>query len=87
MSAAVRGSANAKDKFGEHGLERITDAMLWECLTEAEARKEDSGLPIEVRLRSAKTVALCLREARSRGYDYVGLRDAVVLSAGSSSTS
>lgn len=56
--------------------DRLSDAELWQCLAEAEARKADRELPLEVRIRSAETFALCLREASNRGYDYQGLKSA-----------
>lgn len=55
---------------------QLTDAELWQCMLEAEQRKADSQLPIDVRVRSSETFALCLREASNRGYDYSGLRTA-----------
>jgi len=53
---------------------KLTDAELWQCLDEAEHRKGDGTLPIDVRVRSAETFSLCLREAHNRGYDYAGLQ-------------
>ncbi len=53
---------------------KLTDKELWQCLAEAEARKSDSTLPLDVRVRSFETYAICLREADNRGYDYATLR-------------
>ena len=55
---------------------KLTDQELWQCLSDAEARKSDSGLPLDVRVRSAETYAICLREADNRGYDYNTLKAA-----------
>jgi hypothetical protein len=55
---------------------RLPDAYLWQCLDEADQRRADKSLPLEVRVRSAETYALCLLEAQNRGYDYAGLRTA-----------
>lgn len=52
----------------------LTDAELWQAMTEAEARKADSTLPIDVRVRSFETYSICLREAANRGYDYASLK-------------
>lgn len=52
----------------------LTDAELWQCLSEAEQRKSDSGLPIDVRVRSFETYSICLREADNRGFDYATLQ-------------
>jgi hypothetical protein len=49
---------------------KLSDAELWICLSEAESRKGNSNLPIDVRVRSFETYAICLREADNRGYDY-----------------
>lgn len=51
-----------------------SDAELWQCLSEAEQRKSDSTLPLDARIRSFGTYALCLREAHNRGFDYSTLR-------------
>ena len=56
---------------------KLTNAELWQTMTEAEQRKSDSTLPIDVRVRSFETYAICLREAHNRGFDYKTLRDAV----------
>lgn len=53
---------------------KLTDAELWQAMIEAEERKSDSTLPIDVRVRSFETYAICLREAHNRGYDYNSLR-------------
>lgn len=53
---------------------KLTDAELWQCLEEAEQRKSDSNLPIDVRIRSFETYAICLREADNRGYGYAELK-------------
>jgi hypothetical protein len=55
--------------------QRLTDLELWTCLDEADARKSDKTLSIDVRVRSAETYALCLREAHNRGYDYTTLKN------------
>jgi hypothetical protein len=55
---------------------QLTDAELWRAMVEAEERKADSSLPLDVRIRSFETYALCLREASNRGYSYTGLRAA-----------
>ena len=39
--------------------------QLWLILTEAEARRDDSKLPADVRERSAETVSIC-KEAMAR---------------------
>ena len=54
----------------------MDDKMLYQCLVEAEQRKADKSLPIEVRVRSAETYALLLRAALDRGYDYGALKRA-----------
>lgn len=56
----------------------LTNAELWQCLAEAEARKADSRLPLDVRVRSMETYALCLRAADQRGLDYSALRQAAL---------
>ena len=56
--------------------QRLNDTELWQCLNEAEQRKLDGSLPIDVRIRSAETFAICLREASNRGYDYSTLKQA-----------
>jgi hypothetical protein len=53
---------------------RLTNKELWQCLSEAEDRKADSSLPLDVRIRSMETYAICLREADNRGYDYSTLK-------------
>ena len=55
---------------------KLTDAELWQAMTEAEARKADRTLTIDARVRSFETYALCLREAHSRGFDYGTLKAA-----------
>jgi hypothetical protein len=55
---------------------KLTDQELWQCLAEAEERKSDSELPLDVRVRSMETYAICLREADNRGYDYNTLKAA-----------
>jgi len=57
-------------------MRKLTDQMLWQCLVEAEQRQRDSTLPIDVRIRSSETYALCLREADNRGHDYASLKAA-----------
>lgn len=52
----------------------LTDAELWTCLVEAEQRKSDDKLPLDVRIRSFETYSICLREADNRGFDYATLR-------------
>lgn len=54
----------------------LSDQELWQALEEAEARKADRTLPIDVRVRSFETYSLCLREASNRGYDYAALKRA-----------
>lgn len=56
------------------GRKALTDAELWQCLSEAEARKSDKSLPIDVRVSSFETYSICLREADNRGFDYSTLR-------------
>lgn len=56
------------------GRQSLTDAELWLCLSEAEARKSAKELPMDVRVRSFETYSICLREASNRGYDYSTLR-------------
>lgn len=51
----------------------LTDSELCQIMLEAETRKSDDSLPIEVRIRSSETYSICLREARNRGYDYSSL--------------
>jgi len=53
---------------------KLTDKELWQCLTEAENRKSDKDLPLDVRVRSMETYTICLREADNRGYDYSTLK-------------
>jgi hypothetical protein len=55
---------------------KLTDVELWLCLDEADTRKSDSSLPIDVRVRSFETYSICLREADNRGYDYATLKAA-----------
>jgi hypothetical protein len=55
---------------------RLTDAELWQATVEAEARKSDSSLPLDARMRSFETFTQCLREAHKRNYDYSKLRGA-----------
>lgn len=52
----------------------LTDEELWQCLCEAEARKADNSLPMDVRIRSFQTFSLCLHAAHERGLGYEGLR-------------
>ena len=56
---------------------KLTDAELRQCLLEAEERKSDSTLSIDVRVRSFETYSMCLREAHNRGFNYATLRDLV----------
>lgn len=58
---------------------RLTNRELWQALSEAEARKSDSSLPIDARVRSAETFGLCLREAHNRGFDYQSLKIAAAI--------
>ena len=51
-------------------MNKLTDEMLWQCLDEADQRKCDGSLPMDVRIRSWQTYSLCLREVGNRGYDY-----------------
>jgi hypothetical protein len=51
--------------------------MLYQCLIEAEQRKADKTLPIDVRARSCETYTLLLRAAHNRGYDMQSLKEAV----------
>ena len=53
---------------------KLTNQELWQCLAEAEERKSDSTLPLDVRIRSFETYSICLREADNRGYDYATLK-------------
>ena len=53
---------------------KLTDKELWTCLDEAEARRLDNTLPLDVRVRSFETYSICLREAHNRGYDYGTLK-------------
>lgn len=53
---------------------QLTDAELYQVFCEAELRKSDHSLPIDVRIRSNETCALCLQEAWRRGMDYTALR-------------
>ena len=55
---------------------KLTDTELWQAMVEAETRKSDRSLPLDVRIRSFETYTLCLRAAANRGYDYAGLRAA-----------
>lgn len=61
---------------------KMTDAELWQALDEADQRRADGELPLDVRIRSFETYSICLREADYRGYNYAGLR-AAALSIGS----
>jgi hypothetical protein len=56
---------------------QLTDAELWQCMTEADQRRSDRSLPLDARVRSFGTYTACLREASKRGYTYAGLRAAV----------
>lgn len=58
-------------------MTKLTNAELWQAMTEAEQRKSDSTLSIDVRVRSFETYAICLREAHNRGFEYNTLGDAV----------
>ena len=49
---------------------KLTDAQLRACLSEADARRANCSLPIDLRVRSFKTYAICLREAVNRGLSY-----------------
>lgn len=53
---------------------KLTDRELWQCLNEADQRRADSTLPIDVRVSSFETYSICLREASNRGYDYTTLK-------------
>jgi len=64
-------STDINNRPGRPGL---SDQDLWLCLIEAEQRKADADLPMDVRIRSFQTYNLCLREAKNRGLDYVSLR-------------
>lgn len=64
----------------------LSNADLWQAMSEAEARKADQTLPLDVRVRSNETYSLCLREAHNRGYDYAGLRKAAVESQSATAT-
>ncbi len=55
---------------------KLSDKELWQCLKEADDRKSDGGLSIDVRVRSFETYSICLREADNRGYDYSTLKAA-----------
>jgi hypothetical protein len=57
----------------------LEDVMLYQCLIEAEARKNDISLPIEVRIRSFETYNLCLQSAADRGYDLQSLKEAALM--------
>ena len=67
-------SANGTLPPGYEGRRHLTDSELWQCLNEADERKADSALPIDVRVRSFETYSICLREASNRGYDYASLK-------------
>lgn len=54
----------------------LTDRELWDCLTEADARRADTSLPLGVRIRSCETYSLCLRALTDRGHDYATLKAA-----------
>lgn len=45
----------------------MTYAMLYQILTEAEARRDDERLPQQVRDNSAETVSLCKMRMASEG--------------------
>lgn len=60
---------------------QLTNAELWQSMIEAEQRKGDNALPIDVRVKSFKTYTMCLREAHRRGYDYDALREDVARNA------
>ncbi len=52
----------------------MKDAIIWQCLSEAEQRHANSNLPIEARVRAAHTFSVFLKVAHSRGYSYYSLR-------------
>lgn len=52
---------------------RLSAAELLQAYYYSEDRRLDRTLPIDVRVRSAETAALVLREAAERGLDLVGL--------------
>lgn len=45
----------------------LTDDELRQAAAEAEQRKNDKDLPLDVRAQSLKTYVLCLRALRNRG--------------------
>lgn len=50
-------------------------ARMWLlCFTEAEQRKSDKSLPMDVRIRSAETCALLLRAADNAGHSHESLK-------------
>lgn len=50
----------------------MTKEMLLQCLIEAEARKRDDTLPMDVRIRSTETFSLLLRRADNEGLMFTG---------------
>lgn len=56
----------------------LTNKELYQCMIEAEQRKSDSDLPMDVRIRSMETFTICLREADNRGFDYSSLKQAAM---------
>jgi hypothetical protein len=59
----------------------LTNAELWQSMIEAEQRKGDNALPIDVRVKWFQTYTMCLREAHRRGLDYAALREDVARNA------
>ena len=55
----------------------MDDKMLYVCLVEADNRKQNKELSLEVRARSAETYAMLLKVAASRGYDFKSLQQSV----------
>jgi hypothetical protein len=53
---------------------KLTDQELWQCLSEAEECKANKTFPLDVRIQSMETYAICLQEADNRGYDYAALK-------------
>jgi hypothetical protein len=45
----------------------MTFADLWQILIEAEARRDDETLPLDVRERSGETVSLCKERMAREG--------------------
>lgn len=70
-------NAEALAKFKEwRGIkDPLSDQMLWKCLDEADQRKADPTLPLDVRISSAQTYAICLRAAADRGHTYDTLKE------------